>query len=44
MDFLLNERKRLDADLLAATDESTQIAIFERIQRVNAEIANGPLV
>jgi hypothetical protein len=38
MDYLLDEAKRLDADLWAATDESTQITIFERIQRNNAEI------
>ena len=38
MDYLIAEAARLDADLLAATEESTQIEIFERIQRNNAEI------
>lgn len=40
MSYLLAEAARLDADLWNAEDESTQIAIFERIQRNNAEIRN----
>lgn len=38
MAYLLAEAARLDADLWAATDESTQTSIFKRIQRNNAEI------